>query len=82
MGTDHTFLQKKLIKYLKNFCWSVPKKLLRGRKRKTIQAIAKLFTLHANAKKLFQSSLFIDILLKITNKQFIVIDKIAVSLEP
>ena len=33
-------------------------------------------------KKFFQSSLFIDILLEIANKEFIVISEIIVSLEP
>ena len=47
-----------------------------------MQVIARLFVLRAGPKKFFQISFFIEILLKMTDKQFEVINEITVSLEP
>ena len=59
-------------------------KILRRRTKgkTTTQTIAKLFEEQTKAKKYFPISLFIDLLLKITNKQLIILGKITVSLKP
>ena len=63
--------------------WAVQKILRRRTKGKTTtQTSAKLFEEYTKAKKYFPISLFIDLLLKITNKQLIILGKITVSLKP
>ena len=54
----------------------------RAKGKTTTQTVTKLFEEHTKAKKYFPISLFIYLLLKITNKQLIILGKITVSLEP